>query len=228
MNEKSIFPKRLYFRKFLNTFFPKILFRLSPKRFWAQRHWRSQEMGDIHGFDKYLVPHPRVPIIINEINSRILHDNSILDLGCNCGYYLSLLKKEGFQDLSGIDISPAAIRYGKENLDLSGVELIMGSFEEVLPKITADKKQFDLVYTLGATIELVHPSFDIVQHMCRVSKRFVVLIIYESAHSYPRVWEYEFNRNGFLLVKCLRPYNGEIDKKNPLDIDSLLVFEKIP
>lgn len=226
MNKKQIFPTSLYIRKILNTFLPRILFRLSPNRYWAQRHWRTQNQGDRHGFDKYNIFHPRIPIIISELQSRVQSENSILDLGCNCGYYLSLLKKEGYRNLSGIDISPVAIQYGKEQLGLSDVDLTVGSFEEILPKFAAERAQFDLLYTLGATIELVHPSFDIIGHICKISKRFIVLIISESGHSYPRFWEYEFNRNGFLMVKCIRPYNGDSDIQNPMEINSLMVFER--
>ncbi len=227
MSNVSIFPLRIYVRKFINTFFPRILFRLSPNRYWAQHHWKSQNEGDIHGYNNYLVSHPREPILISELAKRVTKESPILDLGCNCGYYLSLLKKEGYQDLHGIDISPVAIRYGKENLDLDGVDLIVGSFEETLPEIIAKGIQFDLVYSLGATIELVHPGFDIVTNICRCSRKYVILIIAESAHSFPRFWEYEFNRNGFVLVKCIRPYNGESTGMNPIEMDSFLVFERV-
>lgn len=227
MNSKKVYPTRIYFRKFINTFLPKIFFRLMPNRHWTQKHWREQNPGDIHGYDKYIVYHPRVPVIISELRSRITMENSILDLGCNCGYYLSLLKKEGFRNLSGIDISPVAVQYGRAYLDLSEVELIVGSFEEVLPKMAAENTRFDLVYTLGATIELVHPSFDIIKNICKISKQYVVLIINESSHSYPRFWEYEFNRNGFFMVKCIRPFNGESGTKDLLQIDSLMVFERL-
>jgi SAM-dependent methyltransferase len=226
MNKKDIYPARLYFRKLLYTFLPKIFFKLSPRRYWTQRHWRSQNQGDIHGFDKYLVPHPRVPVLLAELALRVHGQNSILDLGCNCGYYLSLLKKEGYTDLSGIDISPVAIQYGKDHLDLSGVNLTIGSFEETLPKIVEDKIQYDLVYTLGATVELVHPSFDIIRYICSISKHYVVLIINESGHSYPRFWEYEFNRNGFVLIKGIRPFDGSILESDPKSVDTLLVFQR--
>jgi SAM-dependent methyltransferase len=227
MSEKRIFPTTLYIRKFLNTFFPKILLKLSPKRNWTQRYWRSQKRGDIHGFDKYDNYHPREPIIISEIQSRIQPENSILDLGCNCGHYLAQLRKVGLNNLAGIDISPAAIHYGKEYLGLSNIDLTIGSFEEILPFFIKDGKQFDLVYSLGATLELVHPSFDIISNICKLSKRYVILIINEGGHSYPRFWEYEFNRNGFIMVKCIRPYDGSIfgDLKNP--DDSLMVFQRI-
>jgi len=227
MNEKRLFPTLLYIRKFLNTFFPRIFFRLSPNRYWAQQHWRSQNQGDIHGFNNYNDSHPRVPVIISEIKSRVTTEDTILDLGCNCGYYLAQLRKEGFKNLHGIDIAPIAIQYGKEQFDLDDVNLITGSFEEVLPKLIAEEKSFDMVYTLGATIELVHPSFDVIGDICSLSRHYVILIISEWGHAYPRFWEYEFNRNGFLMVKCIRPYDGKNLGKNFESSDSMLVFQRI-
>lgn len=227
MNDKRLFPIRLYIRKFVNTFFPRFFFGLSPQRYWAQQHWKSQNAGDIHGYDKYIVLHPRIQVMIKEIQSRVTADQPVLDLGCNCGYYLSLVKKEGYTNLSGIDISPVALKYGQEHFDLKGVDLINGSFENVLPELISTGKKFDLIYTLGATVELVHPSSDIIRHICSLSEKYVILIINEWGHSYPRFWEYEFSRNGFLLVKCIRPFDGVTQGKNFINCESLLVFEKI-
>lgn len=227
MNEKRLFPVRLYLKKIINTFFPKFLFGLSPNRYWTQQHWKSQTAGDIHGYDKYLVFHPRIQVMIDEIKSRVTPDQSILDLGCNCGYYLSLVKSEGYHNLSGIDISPVAIRYGRDHLDLEGVDLITGSFEEVLPALISAGKRYNLVYTLGATLELVHPSCDIIGEICSLSEKYVVLIISEWGHSYPRFWEYEFSRHGFLPVKCIRPFDGRTENVDFLNSESLLVFERM-
>jgi SAM-dependent methyltransferase len=192
-----------------------------------RKYWTSRDRGDSHGFDKYTVEHPRIPILIRELNAIAHTDDLILDLGCNCGFYLSRLKIAGFSHLFGIDISKSAIDYGRKEFNLNGVDLIIGSFEEVLPELVSDGKRFDLVYTLGATIELVHPSFDIVGHMCKLSEKYVILIISEWGHAYPRFWEYEFNRNGFLLVKCIRPYDGGMPREDFFDQDSLMVFERI-
>jgi SAM-dependent methyltransferase len=227
MNEKRSLPKLLYTRKILNTFLPKILFKLSPNRYWAQGHWKNQNQGDRHGYDKYTSYNPREPVIMEEIRSRLQEHNTILDLGCNCGYYLARLHGVGFRNLSGIDISPAAIQYGREHFHLEGVDLITGSFEDELPKLVSAGKKFDLVYTLGATVELVHPSFDIIGNMCRLSEKYIVLIISEWGHSYPRFWEYEFFRNGFYMVKCIRPYDGELSGRDFTECDSLLVFERM-
>ena len=79
---------------------------------------------------------------------------------------------------------------------------------------------------MGATVELVHPSFDIIRYICGLSKRYVVLDIYEWGHSNPRFWKYEFNRQGFALVKCIRPFSGDI-LKDTVEQDSLLVFQRL-
>lgn len=230
MERKQIIPASLYIRKIINTFFPRFLFRLSPKRFQAQRYWRSQNHGDRHGFNKYTSSDRTqiiTPIIMHEIRSRLQQDSQIIDLGCNCGYYLAQLQKAGFINLSGIDISSAAIHYGKEYFNFNNVNLIIGSFEDILPKLVSDGEQFDLVYTLGATVELVHPSFDIVGNICKISKNYIILIINEWGHSYPRFWEYEFNKNGFWLVKCIRPPNGSAFGGLAISSESLMVFQRM-
>jgi SAM-dependent methyltransferase len=227
MNPAKIFSLNLYIRKALNTFFPRVLFRLSPRQFFARNHWKSQQEGDIHGFDNYTHYHPRTPIILAEIRSRVAPDKPILDLGCNCGFYLSQLRDAGFGNLAGVDISPAAIRYGREHFRLDNVDLITGSFEEVLPDLHKAGRRFELTYSMGATLELVHPSFDLIGNICRVTDRYVVLIISEWGHAYPRFWEYEFNNNGFLLVKCITPYDGSAPASDPVIMDSLLVFERV-
>jgi hypothetical protein len=85
---------------------------------------------------------------------------------------------------------------------------------------------FDMLYSHGATIELVHPSFDIVRHMCRVTRNHVVLIVNETvAHSYPRFWTYEFARNGFFLREARRPV-GEIPPEDSAGRPSLLVYRR--
>ena len=49
-------------------------------------------------------------------------------------------------------------------------KLTNASFEDFLP----GAEPADLVYTRGATFELVHPSFPLVKHVCRVAKRYAL------------------------------------------------------
>jgi SAM-dependent methyltransferase len=227
MSRDSIYSSRQYLKKIINTFVPPFFFGLSPMKNRASRHWREQNCGDVHGYDNYCAYQPRIPVLINELSIRVTKQKSILDLGCNCGFYLYNLKKEGYERLAGVDISKNAIDYGKKNFDMQGIDLMIGGFEQALPEIHAKNIQYDVVYSMGATIELVHPSFDIVKYICLCAKEYVVLNIYEWGHAYPRFWEYEFNRHGFFLVKCIRPYNGAELDKTVENIDSFLVFKRI-
>ena len=227
MSNRRLFGWRMYFRKAVNTFFPKFLFRLSIKRSSSRTYWQDQHTGSPHGYEKYLIHFPRIDVLLSEVRQRAVKEATILDLGCNCGYQLSLLKKAGFSSLTGIDICSPAIEFGKKNLDLEGIELIVGSFEDVLPRLLSEKRRFDLIYSMGATLELVHPSFDIIRSLCSLSNDYVILGIAEWGHAYPRFWEYEFNTHGFAMVKCIRPIDGTKRLVNPENEESLLVFQKI-
>jgi len=227
MKTRPLFSKSQYLKKIINTFFPKFLFNVSPIKKSGCNHWKNQKAGDIHGYDKYLVMNPRITTLINEVRLHASMTDSILDLGCNCGFYLWNLKKIGYLNLTGIDICENAIDFGRKELDLSGIELIAGSFEETLPKMMQEEKGYDLVYSMGATLELVHPSFDIIRAICSISRRFVILGISEWGHTYPRFWEYEFNRNGFIMVKCIRPFNADGPVTDPSESDALLVMQRV-
>jgi SAM-dependent methyltransferase len=227
MPQNPLFTKKQYFRKLINTFFPRWLYALSPWRNSETRHWGEQTAGDIHGYDKYTAFHNRIPILISELDHRISKEDRILDLGCNCGYYLSEIRKNGYKNLTGIDISGEAIRYGKTEFGFCDDELKIGSFEEVLPQLHQQKKSYVLTYSMGATLELVHPSFDVIKAICDVTEKYVILIISEWGHRYPRFWEYEFNRQGFLLIRSVRPFDGSEMTDDPGSINSLLIFRRV-
>jgi SAM-dependent methyltransferase len=227
MTNTPLFTRRQYFKKIFYSFCPRFLLSFSPKKYWMRSHWKNQDLGDIHGYDQYCVPHDRIPFFIDEIIHLAEKKDSILDLGCNCGFYLKCLKEHDYKSLTGVDISDKAIEYGKKAFDLENITLMQGSFEEILPQMVSDNRSYDLIYSMGATIELVHPSFDIIKYICKLSRKHVVLIISEWGHAYPRLYEYEFNRQGFLLTKAIRPYNNMIQNQNPSLDESLLIFKKI-
>lgn len=151
-----------------------------------------------------------------------------MDLGCNCGYFLFELSKIGYTNLSGVDISRSAIDFGKNHFDLQNTNMHIGAFENVLPELLDQGKKFDVIFSMGATIELVHPSFDIIKYIARLSNMYVLLYVHERGHCSPRLYEYEFQRHGFLMVKCLRPYDGsDVSKLNLKGMISLLIFRKL-
>lgn len=133
-------------------------------------------------------------------------DAPILDMACNCGRHLHLLDEMGFSRLHGVDISKRAIDY--MDYAFSGlsrrVKAEHSTIQEYL--LRQESRAFEICFTLGATVELVHPSFPLVRELARVTQSYVILMIGEEMpFGYPRFWEYEFNRQGFIAEKVLRP-----------------------
>ena len=60
---------------------------------------------------------------------------------------------------------------------------------------------FDVSYSLGASLELIPPQFDVIKHISRATKKYFICLISENGHTYPRFWKYEFKKNGFLITE---------------------------
>lgn len=190
-------------------------------RFATYRHWEKQEVGDRHGPDKFRELTPSSHALLAEL-ARLVPDRSapILDLGCNVGRHLNALWEMGYRSLQGIDVQHAALDLMREIFPemYAGSVISQGTFEGFLPKV--EEQYFDVTFTHGATIELVSPAFPICKLLSRVSRRAIVLAISESGHLYPRLWEREFLRNGFLLTRLSRPILRG-------DNTSLMTFERL-
>ncbi|MFH1292381.1 MAG: class I SAM-dependent methyltransferase [bacterium] len=70
--------------------------------------------------------------------------SKIIDIGCSTGCLLSLLKSEGYCDLTGLDPSQACVKTAKE---LYNIDIINGSISDL-----NDSKKYDLVI-LSAVLE---------------------------------------------------------------------------
>ena len=218
-----------YHKKLFNTFFPKWLLRFDPYMLYQRSHWRAQEVGGQHGCDKYEQLCEKHDVLFAELKARISLKDSVLDLGCNCGAVLNALQMQGYSNLAGVEICAAAVEYGKKKFGLTGVDVTVGSYEDVLPRFVAAHRSFDVLYSGGASISLVHTSFDIIKYICLVARKYVILLDEDSSgFAYPRVWEYEFNRHGFTLVKFVRPSDGRTMPMHEMfPVSSLGVFQKV-
>ena len=185
-------------RRFFCTFLPFLVRRQGGAG--TREHWEKHPTASaFEGID------PASQVEMDEIMSLVPEkEAAILDMGCNVGRHLNYLHEQGYRNLRGVDWSGAAlrdmsVRYPEAH---AAAKLTNASFEDFL---TATTESVDLVYTRGATFELVHPSFPLTRHVCRIARRYVVLVISEAAHAYPRFWEYEFAREGFELTHLRRP-----------------------
>lgn len=146
--------------------------------------------------------------------------DSVLDIGCNSGADLNILREAGFQRLYGVDAGGRALQLFAETYPetYAMAQVTHDLFQHYL--MTAADGFVDVVHSNGATIELVHPSFPIIAEICRVTKKSVFLDVLELGHSYPRDYISEFQRHGFRLVYC--------ERDSALFYSSLLQFDRIP
>lgn len=123
----------------------------------------------------------------------------ILDIGCNCGRHIIELWKRGYRNLTGVDAMKTAIDLFVERAPevFSQTKISHDLFQRFLMR-QADRS-FDLTYSHGATIELVHPSFDVVAHLCRVTRTHICLLL-SPDNVFRREWIKQFASNGFLVV----------------------------
>lgn len=203
-------------RRFLCTFMPFAVRRQGGSG--TRDHWEKHPTTTaFEGMD------PASQVQMDEIVSLVPDRNAaILDMGCNVGRHLDYLYRQGYRNLRGVDWSAAAIRDMAQRYPemRAHSKLTNASFEDFLGGAT---EQVDLVYTRGATFELVHPGFALVHHVCRIARRHVVLVISEAAHAYPRFWEYEFAREGFELTHLRRPASRD----TPEHRVSLMTFTRV-
>lgn len=94
----------------------------------------------------------------NRIRSVIpldLNGWSVLDIGCNGGFYSIELKKRGAARVVGIDADPAYLAQAQLAAELSGVEIEL--LQMSVYDVASFKEKFDLVLFMGVLYHLRHP-----------------------------------------------------------------------
>ena len=202
-------------KRYLCTFLPWLVF--PQKGATHAAHW------DAHSSEPFSKPDPAGLAMMQEILERVPdREAAILDMGCNVGRHMNYLHQQGYRNLHGVDFSSRALRDMATTFpELHAVARVTAaSFQDYL---TRDLAEMDVVFTYGATFELVHPTFPLVRRICRIARRYVMLVISESGHAYPRLWEYEFAKEGFELTLLRRPASAAV----PRQTASLLVFKRL-
>ena len=134
---------------------------------------------------------------------NLLKDDPILELGPNSGFILSFLNKNGFHNLTGIEINPDAIKTMKEyfpNL-YENSTIINDSFENALPQIP--NNSFVLVYSMGAIMHVPAESNFIFENIARISKKYIISVEGEnmlSSRHYPRDYKKIYENLGFKQI----------------------------
>lgn len=121
---------------------------------------------------------------------KIPHSSSILDLGCGYGRNLTELKKQGYENLWGVDISKQLIKRAKQNSLLESANL---EVSDLLDYKTS--KKFDLILIVG-----------VIEYFIEKNKRESLIHLFDTL----------LKKNGYIyLATFLRsPFYDTYYKKN--------------
>ena len=185
----------------------KLFLGMWPRIFIA-KDWADADIGKVHDPSNYRESGSHVDTLCNLVAQHAINkDSPILDVGCGCGRHFNQLVSMGFTNLHGVDACKKAL------------ELMPHWFPDTVGKVTTNHDLFqrylskvpdsffDIVYTHHVTIEAVHPSFNLVRHLSRITKNHVVLLIDEHG-GFSRFWEFEFRRHGFVPTLIMRPISS--------------------
>ena len=149
---------------------------------------------------------------------RVDYGDSILDIGCNSGYNLSLFYNKGFHDLYGIEPQKSAVEFIKKNREY--INITEGFFEGSNSGISAD-----CVIFIGSIDRIPYSSrlFDMIN---KWAKKYVYIATGEFGENFPRDWHFEMARIGFFCVEKITTVdqNGKYERFNG-DFD--VALEKI-
>jgi pseudaminic acid biosynthesis-associated methylase len=132
----------------------------------------------------------------SEINEKFLrgiaNDASFLEVGCNTGNQLSLLREMGWRNLAGIELQPYAIEIARSRLP--GIPLKLGS---ALDLPCADSS-YDVVFTSGVLIHIAPRDIPrAMDEIYRSSRQYVWGMEYYA----PAVTEVNYRSHNGLLWK---------------------------
>lgn len=205
-------------KNFFNKIFLKLFF-FYPRYLYDTKGWIDADINSYRNINDFKELRIGVDdIFIKKIKELSNTESEILDLGCGIGRHLNCLKKGNYTNLTGVDIMS---EIKSNHFDLSGIKLHHMFLQEFLKN---NNKKFDIIYSVGAVIEIIHPSFDIIKYMCKSSKNYICLLVQQNCHYFPRFYEYEFKRNGFDIFYKKKNLNKPRLNREKID---MLIFKKI-
>ena len=198
----------IYSRKILNSFrfSADLLGKLkSNRRESDSLIWKN---GEHYKTDFYSKIGSDERFFLDYIQKNTNKNDSVIDICCNQGRFLFELQSNNYSKLYGFDIMDSAIDAIKGNMIYNPNVMHV---EHCLAQdyfINKEDGQFDWAITYSATIELIHPEFDIFKELSRTIKKGMFLVLNENGHTYPRFYRYLHKVNGFKIKSVTSILNG--------------------
>ena len=169
-----------------------------------------------------------------ELNKEFLDDlnvDRILEVGCNVGNQLLLLKKMGYTNLWGIELQDYAVEIARKRT--SDINIVKGSAFDIPYK----NNFFDLVFTSGVLIHISSDDIDkVLDEMYRCTNRYIWGFEYYNPDGYQMVdyrggdnllWKTDFAKLFLDRFPDLRLVCKKIIKyKNNDNLDIMYLLEK--
>ena len=104
----------------------------------------------------------------------VSEDAKILELGCSSGRHLAYLQRDGYENLTGIDINDESFEVMSEHYPrlAETVTFHAGAIEELLP--TMDDGAFDVVYSVETLQHVHHDDEWVFEEVVRVTDDLLI------------------------------------------------------
>lgn len=181
---------------------------LTPDVEWNQKVWANLPEKKILGYKN--VDIKRSEYLKNKIlETKIKHDEQILEIGSNVGRNLNYLSEHGFTSLVGIEINKLAVEImRKEFPKLRYARMLTGSVESMIKLLDTDS--IALTFSMAVLMHINPRSHFIFKEIARVTKNFIITIELEDYYNPPSI----FARN---YQKVFEPFGFEQIRKSTVD-----------
>lgn len=146
----------------------------------VHRAWHDREGEYSPDYYAYYGPNESSEAIVDVIETDAPADPAILELGCSSGRHLAALYREGYRDLSGIDINPDALSVMAETYpDLADTgTFYLDAIENVLEDF--DDRAFDVVFSVETLQHIHHDHVWVFEEVARVTGDLLVTVEIET------------------------------------------------
>jgi 2-polyprenyl-3-methyl-5-hydroxy-6-metoxy-1,4-benzoquinol methylase len=163
----------------------------------------------------------RSDFLMSFLPNYVTKDESILELGCNCGRNLNALYLAGYYNLTGIDINATAIQYGSIAYpDLYSIaEFYTESIESWM---STNPSQYDCIFTMAVLEHIPKGSEWIFYNIAHKARNTIITIEDEQSISekhHPRNYQQVFDALGWRQV-----FYKQADKSNELEGITARIF----
>lgn len=197
------------------------------------KDYTDRNLMSLDGLDQLYIDN--YGISKTELNKAFMDDLSvdrILEVGCNVGNQLLLLKKMGYTNLWGIELQDYAVEVARKRT--SGINIVEGSAFDIPYKTNF----FDLVFTSGVLIHISPGDIDkVLDEMYRCANMYIWGFEYYSKDAHQKVdyrneedllWKTDFAKLFMDRFPDLRLVCKKIIKyKNNDNLDIMYLLKKI-